>query len=199
MRLLRWIKTTSWGGLPTTSGKWRSRDSNGVNGLDGLLSGMSKMNPDRSGRIASPRAARRAASGLSIVLAWVLAAVLLVSSGLVYRTLAGRLEGMEPIALPVPLERFPLQMDGWTGQDAPLLEATQEYMRTHFADDYISRYYVNAETGQSAGLYVVYCSSQPGGILGHQPQVCYPGTGWTSPVTCTISTKRILGIRRGSS
>jgi len=24
----------------------------------------------------------------------------------------------------------------------------------------------------------VYCSSRPGGILGHRPRVCYPGGGW---------------------
>jgi hypothetical protein len=51
-------------------------------------------------------------------------------------------------------------------------------MRRNFADDYISRRYVNAREGLWADLYLVYCSSHPGGILGHQPLVCFPNNGW---------------------
>ena len=32
------------------------------------------------------------------------------------------------------------------------------------------------EWSSSARLF--YCASRPGGMLGHQPQVCYPGNGW---------------------
>jgi len=42
----------------------------------------------------------------------------------------------------------------------------------------VSRRYVNAAQGIYGDVYVVYCSSRPGGIIGHQPLVCYPGNGW---------------------
>ena len=51
-------------------------------------------------------------------------------------------------------------------------------MERNFADDFLSRRYLNTVTQSWADVYVVYCSSRPGGILGHQPRVCYPGHGW---------------------
>ena len=51
-------------------------------------------------------------------------------------------------------------------------------MQTNFADDYISRRYINAAKNIWADLYVVYCASKPAGILGHRPRVCYRGSGW---------------------
>jgi hypothetical protein len=51
-------------------------------------------------------------------------------------------------------------------------------MKDNFADDFFSRRYVDSVAKAWADVYVVYCSSRPGGILGHRPGVCYPAFGW---------------------
>ena len=111
---------------------------------------------------------------------WILAILLLISSGVTYRLLASHLELLfdTPISLPVPLSNFPTQIGNWVGRDLAIHNSTKEYMEKYFADDFLSRRYVNAVTGPWADVYIVYCSSRPGGILGHRPRVCYPGGGW---------------------
>jgi EpsI family protein len=111
---------------------------------------------------------------------WILAIVLLVSAGMTYRILASGLERVvnRTIKLPVPMSAFPLKIGNWSGEDLPIPNTTKEYMEKNFADDYFSRQYINSVTKARVNVYVVYCSSRPGGILGHQPLVCYPGNGW---------------------
>jgi hypothetical protein len=142
---------------------------------------MMKVDPDQSGPSDRCVTTRFADGKVSVTIVWVLAMVLLVSSGIAYRLLAAGYQGIlkDPIALPVPLAQFPRDLYGWAGEDTPIQASTLEYMRTHFADDYFSRRYVNSSASQWADLYVVYCSSQPGGIIGHNPTYCYPGNGWT--------------------
>jgi EpsI family protein len=117
---------------------------------------------------------------ISTSLVWVFAVILVLLSGIGYRVLASHLKlAVEtPINLPVPLSAFPSQVGNWVGKDLPIPNTTKEYMEKHFADDFFSRRYINTSTKAWADVYVVYCSSQPGGILGHQPRVCYPGHGW---------------------
>jgi len=76
------------------------------------------------------------------------------------------------------LPQVPERIGDWVGQDLSIPETTIAYMRQNFADDYISRRYINTREGLCADLYLVYCSSRPGGILGHQPLVCFPNNGW---------------------
>ena len=111
---------------------------------------------------------------------WILAVVLLVSAGITYRVLAAGLKRIvdTAITLPVPLSAFPSQIGNWVGKDLSIPNTTKEYMEKNFADDFVSRRYVNSVTKAWADVYVVYCSSRPGGILGHRPRVCYPGYGW---------------------
>ncbi len=111
---------------------------------------------------------------------WILAVVLLVSAGITYRVLASGLERLvsRNIKLPNPLSAFPLQIGNWSGEDRAIPSTTLEYMKKNFADDFFSRRYVNSVTNDFADVYVVYCSSRPGGILGHRPRVCYKGYGW---------------------
>lgn len=111
---------------------------------------------------------------------WILAVLLLVSSGITYRLLASHLELLfdTPISLPVPLSAFPMQIGNWAGRDLDIPATTKEYMEKNFADDFLSRRYMNTATGAWADVYVVYCSSRPGGIIGHKPRVCYPANGW---------------------
>jgi hypothetical protein len=111
---------------------------------------------------------------------WTLTILLLVSTGITYRVLASHLKlaADTSIKLPVPLCAFPTKIGDWVGNDLLIPTTTKEYMEKNFADDFFSRRYVNAETNAWADVYVVYCSSLPGGVVGHKPQVCYPAHGW---------------------
>jgi len=115
-------------------------------------------------------------------LVWILAVMLLISAGITYRVLASHLKfvGDTPILLPIPLSDFPETVGNWRGKYLSIATTTKEYMRRNFADDFLSLRYTNSKAGVWVDVYVVYCSSRPGGILGHQPLVCYPAHGWIS-------------------
>jgi hypothetical protein len=116
---------------------------------------------------------------------WIISILLLVSTGIAYRIPAHRLKllGEEPVVLSVPLRDFPKQFGNWAGSDINIPATTREYMERNFADDFFSRRYINSVEKIWADIYVVYCSSRPGGILGHKPSVCYPGNGWLQETT----------------
>jgi len=118
-------------------------------------------------------------------LVWILAILLLVSAGIAYRIPARRLKhlGEEPFMLSVPLYNFPKQIGKWLGSDINIPTTTREYMEKNFADDFCSRRYVDSIEKIWADIYVVYCASKPGGILGHRPGVCYPAHGWLLDTT----------------
>lgn len=118
----------------------------------------------------------------SIPVAAAVSVALLVAAGAAYRSAASAWDKNpnKSIALPVPLREIPKQIGGWAGEDLEIPAGTQEYMKTHYADDYVSRRYFYAGERLMADVYVVYCSTRPSGILGHKPQVCYPGNGWLS-------------------
>jgi len=118
-------------------------------------------------------------------LVWSLAVLLLISAGVTYRLLASHLKLVvnTPIKLPVPLGTLPLQIRNWNGTDLSIPSTTRKYMERHFADDFLSRRYISATDNAWADVYIVYCSSRPGGILGHRPRVCYPGFGWIHDAT----------------
>ncbi len=130
---------------------------------------------------------RTAAGSTQVWFVWLLAVLLMVSAGIAYRVPARRLKllGAKPIALPVPLSSFPMEIGDWVGSELGIRATTEEYMRERFADDFFSRRYVNAAARASVGVYVVYCSRQPAGILGHRPGVCYPVNGWQHESTET--------------
>jgi hypothetical protein len=111
---------------------------------------------------------------------WILAVVLLLSAGITYRVVASHLKlaGDTAIRLPVPLSTFPSKIGNWVGSDLSIPSTTKEYMEQNFADDFLSRRYINMTANTWVDVYIVYCSSRPGGILGHQPRVCYPAHGW---------------------
>lgn len=117
---------------------------------------------------------------VSVWLAGAVALLLLLAAGTAYRVMASRLRTIlsTAIALPVPLRKIPVQIGGWQGQELPIPAVTEDYMRTNFADDFISRRYKDAARGLWADVYVVYCASRPSGLLGHKPRVCLPAHGW---------------------
>jgi len=107
---------------------------------------------------------------------WLLAVVVLLLAGAVYRVAASHLRAIieNPIGLPVPLKVFPLTINGWAGKDMPVSETIQRVADT---DDFLNRLYINNATDRWVTLYVAY-SSRPRTMLGHQPQVCYIAGGW---------------------
>jgi hypothetical protein len=135
---------------------------------------------------------------VSIRLAGVLAFVLLIGAGVTYRVIASGLRNIHdnPIRLPVPLSGIPIQIGPWVGQETPLPTPTDEYMKSNFADDYVSRRYTNATDGVWANVYVVYCSSYTSGLLGHNPDVCFPAHGWvhdhTTPTQITTRSGQTM-------
>jgi hypothetical protein len=110
-------------------------------------------------------------------LIWIITIVLLISSGITYRSLASLIIDTA-INLPLPLNTLPIVIGDWTGIEMSIPTTTREYMEANFADDYVSRRYINNRNQSYADIYIVYCASRPGGMLGHQPRVCYPGNGW---------------------
>jgi len=139
----------------------------------------------------------RRSGDVSVWLVWILAVMLLVSSGITYRLLASHLELLfdTPISLPVPLSAFPTQIGNWIGADLAIPNTTKEYMEENFADDFLSRRYINPATRAWADVYIVYCSSRPAGVLGHRPRVCYPAHGWLHDNTETSQFTSRLGQR----
>jgi EpsI family protein len=140
----------------------------------------------------------RFAGGRSFGAAVVVALFVLIAAGVGYRCAATKFaRGIDkPVRLPVPLSAIPMQINGWAGTTVELPTTTDDYMRTNFADDYISRQYMNATAAHSVNLYLVYCSSRMSGILGHQPRVCYPNNGWvwdrTTPSQITTRSGRVV-------
>jgi len=139
-----------------------------------------------TGKVSRPI---RSGSGKALIwIVWVLSVLLLVSAGIAYRVPAQRIRrlGEDAIALPVPLSEFPSKIGDWVGHDIGIRSTTKEYMQDNFADDFFSRRYDNTAGKGWADVYVVYCSSRPGGILGHRPRVCYRAHGWQHEGTETM-------------
>lgn len=123
---------------------------------------------------------RRCGGAATIAVAAATAVVLLLGAGTAYRVLASRwqMSTDKHIELPIPLDRLPMQSGGWAGENLEIETGVKAYMESRFADDFISRRYINTGDHIWADLYVVYCATRMAGILGHQPRICYPNNGW---------------------
>jgi len=111
----------------------------------------------------------------------IIAIVILITSGAAYKLTSSKFNNItnKPIPLPIPLKEFPKETENISFiDDIEIPEVTREYMEDNFADDYLSRRYVNNKTNIWFDLYVVFCSSKPSGLLGHRPRNCYKGHGW---------------------
>lgn len=125
------------------------------------------------------------AGKVKTTIVWISVVFLIILSGVVYRTLASHLQIVDdtPINLPMSLSSFPTNICNWIGMELDISNTTKQYIEKHFADDFISRRYNNSATKAWVDVYIVYCSSKPGSILGHQPRVCYPAHGWVHDST----------------
>lgn len=114
-------------------------------------------------------------------LSWFLAIAALLSTGAIYRFVASRLRVITTTAvtLPVPLNNFPTEINGWTGEDVPINENIQ---RIAGNDDYLNRLYINKSKNQFANIYIAY-TARPRTMRGHEPRECYSGAGWIHDVT----------------
>ena len=132
--------------------------------------------------------------GIPIWLAGVIAAVVLLFTGVGYHQLAGRLKVVTgtPIELPLPLNAFPTQVGAWAGKDVPISETVQ---RVTGCDDYLNRLYVHGLDDRWANVYIAY-TARPRTMLGHQPEVCYVAGGWIHDSTeqSQVSSKSGLTI-----
>jgi len=113
----------------------------------------------------------------SVIVAAVVAGFLMLVSSAAYRALAARLAA--PVnASPIPpaaLERLPLQIGGWTGQEVPLDEAI---VRATDTEAHINRRYSRHNASEYISLYVAY-GVRARDLMPHRPEVCYTGAGWT--------------------
>ena len=112
-----------------------------------------------------------------VIVAALAASVAMCSFGIGYRVLAARLAApgdAKPISSEA-LERLPLQLGDWVGQEAPLAEAV---VRATDTDSHISRRYVRRNNLNSVWFYIA-CGVRVRDLMPHRPEVCYTGFGWS--------------------
>ncbi len=128
-------------------------------------------------RLGMSESAHPEAGKVPVWLIRIIAIVLLISSGIAYRAIASLIIDTA-INLPLPLNTLPIVIGDWAGMEVSIPTITREYMEKNFADDFISRRCINRLNQTYADVYIVYCASRPGSMLGHKPRVCYVGNGW---------------------
>jgi len=113
----------------------------------------------------------------SVIIAAVTAAFIIFVFGVAHRTLTARL--MNPAGIshmsPDALDKLPLQIGDWTGQEEPLDEAIIEATDT---DAHISRRYSRYNASEQVWLYIA-AGIRARDLMPHRPEVCYTGAGWT--------------------
>lgn len=90
----------------------------------------------------------------------------------------------EEVPLRMSLALFPMQLGEWQGVQRPPF--TDRVLEVLGLDDYLTRYYYNANQN-TVDLYIGYWQSQQQGGAIHSPQNCLPGSGW-EPVSQGILT-----------
>lgn len=127
------------------------------------------------------RVRKRTPSGKSqsrpVISAAVAASLLTLVFGLAYRVLADRLAvpvTTTPID-PATVQRFPMVIGDWAGQEVPIDEAT---VRATDTDAHINRRYTRLRGLESVSFYVA-CGVKARDLMPHRPEVCYTGNGWT--------------------
>jgi len=118
---------------------------------------------------------------MPVFLVWILAVLLLVSSGITYRVLASRLKLVvdTPVELPVPLSAFPKKIGQWIGKDVPIPQNIQSAAGN---DAFLNRLFMSSISNDWANVYIAY-TAHPRTMLGHRPQICYVAGGWVHDST----------------
>jgi EpsI family protein len=113
-----------------------------------------------------------------------IAILTLLAGGAGYRISSIRLARITgtKIVLDHPLNEFSTKVMDWRGEDSPIPVNIQ---RVAGADDFLSRIYTNEKDKMWVHLYVAY-TARPRTMLGHQPRICYPASGWIHDKTDRI-------------
>lgn len=133
-----------------------------------------------------PASAPRRSAGV------IAALLLLLLGGAAYRAAVAYFgsDALEKIALPTPLSALPLTLGDWVGTEVPVSEGVQ---RVAGNDDFLSRTYRKALTGQTVNVYVGY-TARPRTMLRHRPTVCYPSAGFTHLGTENVTLDPASGL-----
>ena len=100
----------------------------------------------------------------------------------------------EPAPVRATFDRFPMQIERWTGRQQPPMD--DKVLAILGVDDYLNRVYVSPDRA-AAGLYVGYYNSQRQGDSIHSPMNCLPGAGW-EPLSRS-SIKIPVTVREGTT
>jgi EpsI family protein len=112
----------------------------------------------------------------AVAVSAVLASVVMLVSGIGYRVLAARPPGAaNAVPLdPALLERFPMQLGDWTGQDIPMDEAIVDATGS---DAHVNRQYSQRDGLAGVSLFIA-CGTNVNEIMSHRPTGCYRAAGW---------------------
>jgi hypothetical protein len=103
------------------------------------------------------------------------ASVVLVSAGIVHGVWTHRWTSAAEVKAAVArLERVPLKLGDWEGEDIPLTERDRLMAG---GDGYLMRRYQNRQTGAMVSLLLV--CGRPGPVSVHTPDICYREAGFT--------------------
>ncbi len=120
----------------------------------------------------------------SLLVTGIAASVLMLIFGLAYRVLAVRLNAplnTTPVSQEA-LDRLPMQIEGWLGQEVPIDE---EIVRATDTDAHISRRYSKRNSLESVSLWIA-SGVKARDLAPHRPEVCYSGAGWTRMARCEM-------------
>jgi EpsI family protein len=108
--------------------------------------------------------------------------------------LVARQNRPEPAPVRARFDRFPAQIQRWTGRQLPPMD--DKILAILGVDDYLNRVYVSPDLAGVA-LYVGYYNSQRQGDSIHSPMNCLPGAGW-EPLSKSF-TKIPVAMRDGTT
>jgi EpsI family protein len=108
--------------------------------------------------------------------------------------LVARQNRPEPAPVRATFDRFPAQIQRWTGRPLPPME--DRILAILGVDDYLNRVYVSPDRAGVA-LYIGYYNSQRQGDSIHSPMNCLPGAGW-EPLSKSF-TKIPVALREGTT
>jgi EpsI family protein len=112
-----------------------------------------------------------------VIIAALTASFMMFVFGIAHRTLTARLANPEGVSSMSPdaLEKIPMQINQWTGEEKPLdaviIEATD-------TDAHVSRRYYRSNGSEQILLYIA-AGKRARDLMPHRPEVCYTGSGWT--------------------
>ena len=145
----------------------------------------------RTSRIGEKLIVTKRSRKLTVGKAAIAALACLAASYGIYRYEAAEVGAVLAGKLPLkrPFKELPLKLGAWKGKEVPLEDSV---VKVAAADDYLSRWYYNENTGESVRVYVPYYGN-PRTMIGHYPDVCYPAVGWK------ITLSRVEDVRRSSA